>query len=370
MRQYVTELLCVVTVVLSLAGGAVADGVAIGNNDYGACPYFLNLDTCISDAMHIAAVLRVDTAVRPNQTKAEMRAAAQALPCGEGDLKVFFYAGHGDYTVAGEDTSCFMVSKNCLLYGSAELESDLAYGGPCPTVVILDCCHSGGMIPDATNITYLTAVRADESALDKSGHRGPGVFTDAIVAGVTGNPAPADYDTSGDVTLGELHTYLSTPGNYDSDADSLHHQYNGHEIGTDDLVIFKRAGAKFNGCQAGTHDGNITAITLDISGGDPGQTLFVSWHLAGQEQGLLEITLDAQGDFQSPPVLQGVPPAPTDGQEDELKLMDPVTGEYIDTQRGCWVNAPPEGRQEGDRTCACYSPVENSSWGSVKALYR
>lgn len=127
------------------------------------------------------------------------------------------------------------------------------------------------------------------------------------------------------------------------------------------------ADATFHDCQEGNVEGTHTLIHLDIRGGEPGQLIFVDWILNGQSQGLLSVTLDANGDYQSPPPLNWPPPPAQIGDEDELVIKDGEANVF-DTQPGCWVAALPD---EGNRSCDCdATAVESASWGRVKQLSR
>ncbi len=188
-----------------------------------------NLHACVADAKEIADVLsrhkdgkkNFDCIVLLDRmedgspiTRPKMRARLHELFNFDGDVLLYF-SGHG-----------FLSETGGVLCTSDATEDD--WGVPMQEVVdlatksqahhivlLLDCCHSGGIANPATmnigknplatlreNVTVIVASRGTEVALEAGGH---GLFTAALLDALNGGAA----DHMGFVTAPALYAYIS-----------------------------------------------------------------------------------------------------------------------------------------------------------------
>jgi len=200
----------------------------IGINEYKNSP----LNNCKNDAAEMAAMLSmseydfdVTVIYDSDATRDSIKAELHKLFLGDYEKRLFYFAGHG----LTNDISTFLISYDYKVYDLGIDTDDLAKlarsAKTGSTVIILDCCQSGGAnirsidknINRATNETLsekfhsmgqgkviLAACQSHEFAaeVDTFGH---GVFTYFLLQGMLGDASNSD----GEITIAALHDHVA-----------------------------------------------------------------------------------------------------------------------------------------------------------------
>ena len=190
-----------------------------------------NLSACVADATAMSETLsrhkdrdkNFDCRIFPDHvedgspiTRPHLRAALTELFGFDGDVLLYF-SGHGFLSATGGYLCTSDATKDDWGIPMQEVV-DLAINSSARQILlILDCCHGGdianpsffkgdvGKNPIATlreNMTIIAASRANEGALEASGH---GLFTAALLDALDGGAA----DHFGFVTAPALYSYVS-----------------------------------------------------------------------------------------------------------------------------------------------------------------
>lgn len=143
-------------------------------------------------------------------TRDELREAVQELFKGDGEVALFYFAGHGHI----EATGGYLCAGDCKSGHDGVALSDImtfANGsGFRNKIIVLDSCHSGiagthpahGTMAELKDgVTILTASTADQYASEKNGS---GVFTALFVDALDGGAA----NLVGDVTPGSVYAHI------------------------------------------------------------------------------------------------------------------------------------------------------------------
>ena len=147
-----------------------------------------------------------DTAV----TRAELRAAVQALFRDKVDIALLYFSGHGYI----DSTGGFLCASDCVDgHDGLALAEVMTFASQSPAenkIIILDCCHSGdaGSNPIAPafaeikdGVTILTASTAEQYSMESNGS---GVYTNLLADALSGAAA----NLVGDVTPGSVYAHV------------------------------------------------------------------------------------------------------------------------------------------------------------------
>ncbi|MEO6805166.1 MAG: caspase family protein [Edaphobacter sp.] len=188
--------------------------------------YISGLTGCVHDANEVNAVLErhADGSVNfpaprlligdagNSVTRKDLKDAAKELFSHEGEIALFYFAGHG-YT---EDTGGYLCTTDVengddgLAF--SELLSMAGQSKAKNKIIILDSCHSGGigiraaapnLVEVHTGMTILTASAANQYAMEVPGG-GAGVFTTLLVDALHGAAA----NLMGEVTPGSVYAHI------------------------------------------------------------------------------------------------------------------------------------------------------------------
>jgi len=164
-----------------------------------------------------------DTQHTKNQTATGIRSHATDGQK-NGELHIFVFVGHG---AGNGDPKGALVGTNRRGVSAGDLANTLG-GRTGTTVMILDSCYSGDVAQRAAArcVTILTSGSPGESATSV----GSDSFSQHVARGLRG---AADANKDGQVTLGELDSYLTR--NYDNA--NRHHQCNATQKGTSGTVL-------------------------------------------------------------------------------------------------------------------------------------
>lgn len=127
---------------------------------------------------------------------------------GEGDLLFVFFSGHGSQDIPGSGGPEEPDSANetlCLYDEDVDDDwlSGRLSGREASVVLLVDACHSGGLVNDfgeGSNVLVLTAAREDLSVSER-------ILTPILLDGSAGE---ADADGNGRITAGELAAYVDS----------------------------------------------------------------------------------------------------------------------------------------------------------------
>ncbi|MBY3323015.1 caspase family protein [Rhizobium laguerreae] len=179
---------------------------------------------CVNDATSVASRLErnedrsrnfdVRTALGSDAkdllTRDELREAVEELFKGDGEVALFYFAGHGHI----EATGGYLCPGDCKSGHDGLALSDIMTfannSGFRNKIIVLDSCHSGiagnhpaygAMAELKDGVTILTASTADQYASEKNGS---GVFTTLFVDALDGGAA----NLVGDVTPGSVYAHI------------------------------------------------------------------------------------------------------------------------------------------------------------------
>lgn len=193
--------------------------LVIGIDDYPNA----ELQGCVNDATRIASLLERDGNGDPNFsilpfmsppdkiTRSSLRESLNRLFEGDGDVSLFYFAGHGMINTFG---GCIVTSDFSRFDEGIQMDDILNLANRSKVknkVIILDCCHSGAFgNPSITGsnlaqlsdgVTVLTACRPFESSVEKNGE---GIFTSLLVDALYGGAS----DIKGNITPGSIYSYV------------------------------------------------------------------------------------------------------------------------------------------------------------------
>lgn len=179
---------------------------------------------CVNDAHAVKSVLErhadgtvnfgvkllTSSSAHDNLTRTTLKEHVRELFSGDGEISLFYFAGHGHI----ESTGGYLCASDCSTGDDglplAEVLT-LANGSTARNrVVILDSCHSGiaGNLPSVKNVaeiseglTILTASTADQYANEANG---AGIFTGLFVDALMGAAA----NLVGDITPGSIYAHI------------------------------------------------------------------------------------------------------------------------------------------------------------------
>lgn len=179
---------------------------------------------CVNDATSVASRLErnedrsrnfdvrtvVGSDAKDLVTRNELRGAVEELFKGDGEVALFYFAGHGHI----EATGGYLCPGDCKSGHDGLALSDIMTfannSGFRNKIIVLDSCHSGiaGNLPAygamaelKDGVTILTASTADQYASEKNGS---GVFTTLFVDALDGGAA----NLVGDVTPGSVYAHI------------------------------------------------------------------------------------------------------------------------------------------------------------------
>ena len=226
-RRWLACLLVCLLPVAALAEAPKASATPAGRLLYlgvgiNAYPGDDKLDCCVKDARDVSKVLQEkgSSVFRSVEVKLlkDKQATRQGILDGvawlqkeatEQDLTVIFYSGHGGN---GPKNGFFLVPsgfdddhpQKTMLKGKELYDEASKVKGR--VLVLLDCCHAGGMLKEqmANGPIVLAAARAKETA-DEDSKLHNGVFTRAVVEALSGK---ADSDANGFISVQELERYV------------------------------------------------------------------------------------------------------------------------------------------------------------------
>lgn len=154
---------------------------------------------------HIAGSSEVDQV-----TRAELRNAVEELFSGEGEVALFYFAGHGYIEATGGFLCSSDVRAGSDGVALAEIMTMANQSKFQNRVIVLDSCHSGVAGGSALNqalaeisdgVTILTASTAEQYASEENGE---GVFTSLLVDALGGSAG----NLVGDVTPGGVYAHV------------------------------------------------------------------------------------------------------------------------------------------------------------------
>ena len=183
-----------------------------------------NLHGCVNDSFAVKAMLdrHADSSVNFGVkhltstgpaavcSREELRQAIQNLFSGDGEVSVFYFAGHGHIEVTGGYLCSSDVKSGNDGVPLAEIMTMANQSQVRNRVIILDSCHSGVAGGSALHqkvaeigdgVTILTASTAEQYANEENGI---GVFTDLLVDALGG----AARNLVGDVTPGGIYAHV------------------------------------------------------------------------------------------------------------------------------------------------------------------
>lgn len=187
----------------------------VGINEYPRGP----LHGCVNDAKAVADLLEYheegiknfDVELGLNiKTKSELKGKIKRVFEGKSDVALFYFSGHGYIDEIGG----YLVTPD---YDKNDMGIELSYilklanESKCKNrIIILDCCHSGGMGKSGFNeacsvisegVTILSACSEEESAVEIGGH---GIFTGLLISALSGGAA----NVMGKITPGSIYAYI------------------------------------------------------------------------------------------------------------------------------------------------------------------
>jgi hypothetical protein len=190
--------------------------LVIGINKYPAAP----LRACVNDATAFATVIGTNGDGSPNfevrlqtdvKTNNELMGLVRQLFSGDADMALFYFSGHGYDDEIGTYLVTPDAKENAVGVSMNDLLIIANNSAVRNKIIILDCCHAGGMGASKITggsvstlnkgITILAASKSDESALEIGGH---GVFTNLLLAALQGGAA----DIRGIITPGSIYAYI------------------------------------------------------------------------------------------------------------------------------------------------------------------
>lgn len=195
--------------------------IVVGIDYYDHVP---TLQGCVNDAHAVKSVLErhsdgtVNFAVKPLMGtgpgsvlgRAELRETVRTLFSGDGEIALFYFAGHGHIDETG---GYLLTSDSTSGDDGLALNDLLTFANQSRIqnkIVILDSCHSGiaGAMQQATpvaaltdGLTILTASTAEQYASESAGS---GVFTTLLVDALNG----AASNLVGDITPGSVYAHI------------------------------------------------------------------------------------------------------------------------------------------------------------------
>jgi len=190
----------------------------VGINDYPQYP----LTGCVKDAVALASILEKNADGSPNFSikcltvpndnidTGLLKKSIDELFQGDAEVALLYFSGHGYVNSLGG----YLVTPNFSSYQEGVSMDDIlnyANQSKCKDkIIILDCCHAGNLGSPALNnnasflgdgLSILTACRANEVAVERSGH---GIFTSLLIDALQGGAA----DIRGFITPGSLYAYV------------------------------------------------------------------------------------------------------------------------------------------------------------------
>ena len=218
--------------------------------------YYTNvspLHGCVNDSFAVRAMLdrHTDgsvnfgmkhlTATGPNDPvgRDELRQAIDSLFAGDGDISLFYFAGHGHI----EATGGYLCSSDVKTGNDGVSLSDIMIMANQSKVknriIILDSCHSGvaggsalqqQVAEISDGVTILTASTAEQYATEENG---AGVFTSLLVDALGGAMALGGF---AGLTLGKLASFLTFNKSFNMPINQVSQQFNS--------IVMALAGAK------------------------------------------------------------------------------------------------------------------------------
>lgn len=196
----------------------------VGVDSYTGNPLF----GCVADAVSLGSVLEKNADGHPNftcryllgsrgaersmpVTRSELaRQARELFSKRDADIALFFFAGHGSRSERGD----ILVTQDAQRDDEGILMAEIvAMANKSPArerIIILDCCHSGGvdrlfssnnLLSLEQGVSILAACRDTEVAAELGGR---GLFTKLIQDALEGGAA----DVTGAVTVAGIYTYV------------------------------------------------------------------------------------------------------------------------------------------------------------------
>jgi Caspase domain len=182
------------------------------------------LNGCVNDSFAVKAMLERHadgsvnfgvkhlTAISASDcvTKDELRSAVQELFSGDGEISLFYFAGHGHLESTGGYLCSSEVKSGHDGMALAEVITMANQSKIQNRVVVLDSCHSGvaagtplkqSVAEISEGVTILTASTAEQYATEEDG---AGVFTSLLVDALGG----AAMNLVGDVTPGGVYAHI------------------------------------------------------------------------------------------------------------------------------------------------------------------
>ncbi len=194
----------------------------VGINNY---EHASNLGGCVHDALEVERVLeRHDhtdereknfniellTTETNTITKDTLRDRIEELFKYPREISLFYFAGHGYI----ENTGGYLItSENERGDQGVSMNDILTMANNSPAnnrIIILDCCHSGGLGRNPTNtalssiaegVTILSASAADQYSSEKNGE---GIFTSLLIHALEGGAA----NILGEISAGNIYGYI------------------------------------------------------------------------------------------------------------------------------------------------------------------
>lgn len=198
--------------------------LVIGIDDYQTSP----LSGCVNDAISVSSALETNgdgspnfsvktlTSNEKNVDCRELNLAIEELFKGTAETALFYFAGHGLINSAGEG---YVVAQNGqpgawgLSLSEILARANKAYPDIKSSVIILDCCHAGGLgeVPSlgsvgsvsviGDGVTILTACHRSQTAAEFNGH---GLFTGILIDSLKGSAA----DICGRITPASVYSHV------------------------------------------------------------------------------------------------------------------------------------------------------------------
>lgn len=199
-------------------GDPMRKALVVGIDDYQVRP----LHGCVNDANSIASVLECNGDGSPNFsiqlltspglsiTRSELRRSIEELFCGDCDVALLYFSGHGFV----KSTGGYIVTSDFKTYDEGISMDDVLTianrSAIKDRIILLDCCYSGAFGSPAITgtlsqlsdgLTIMTASKKDEPSVEIDGH---GIFTALILDALHGGSA----DLRGNITPGSIYSYV------------------------------------------------------------------------------------------------------------------------------------------------------------------
>jgi Caspase domain len=145
-------------------------------------------------------------------SKQELKSSIMELFQAEGlDIALFYFAGHGAYDYFGYHMVTPDHRQHDRGIPMSQLLTAVRKSSAKNKIIILDCCHAGGIEDDTKTdgmgiyleegVTILASSKADEPSVEKNGHT---VFSNLLIEALRGGAA----DLSGYISPGSIYTYI------------------------------------------------------------------------------------------------------------------------------------------------------------------